>query len=792
MKITLRYNMADTDALYAQFIADSQSADGYGNSGKYARLVNSLHDLLKAGFKFNENQYCQFNDALTKICYTRTNAYSTESFSTITTNKLKFISEIVINNFETSGVTEKTMSYIFANPDSGAINHIIKQKKISNELVRAVIETNKIHGYYTNKFLKCTYLLKLIKDNNIEINLEQEDLSKLVANFSVCSDLIMSYYSNSKNIPDSSTISAAIKHTTLETVKDLLIFGGELTTDHLKVACEGGNVKTINFILDSNVKSTDDCIKLYISSFSGGYTSYRRRSSVSKTKSKKSSHSFVEEWEKVIDKLILCGATLKYDHVVLLLKKGKELSNIDKYDITLKDNFSAECAKVSFYPYSDKLKVTVKTLEEECAKGGNLSRIKELVTTHKLKPTVKCLEGACKHKSNVQTIRFLMENHNVIPNSTCLKNIINCVYNRSLTIVSDSFIENHDKMVKQLAKLEGKEDEEDNISDVNSDSEDEKSDYDISDDESDFSYKRSPKPKKNKKKVMSESEESEESDDCVEPVNNIDSDLSESESEESIVSVKKSITKKKSKSKTPPKPKKSVKVVKSEKSQKVEEPIKSVVKKVKSKSKVKSLSDSSDLISDSSDEEIKPVRTKKTTSKSKKSESTENESKSKTKKTKKIKSTSTKSNDIEILDDEIMNQISAEFIQGDNASKDSNTKKSKTKKLEKKSSSRSVGTDDSITDTESVDVKTFKDIPEKFNFKDEHVLDAKLKKELKIKSTKCDFLEFRRALFEYISKEKLVVNKNIKINKNLSEHLNVDDTETPFSNLDKLAYNLLF
>ena len=268
--------MANTDALYTQFIADLESSknSSYGETG--IQLVNSLFNLLKGGFIFNNDNCDRLSRAMNYICYTRINTYNYRRLTSGAIVNLKYIMEYILNNENNINIPDITLSYIIASPETYAIDHIIKQKTVSSKILSAIANISTISGYYTSKFHKCIDILTRLKSNKIEYEINEEHIDVFVKYFNTCGDIVTSYYSDNKIVPSDKVILAAIKSTNLNTIKDLLIFGGVLNKSHLEEACARGDISIINFIMDSNVKASNKCIVSFIDIISQGY-SYRPR-----------------------------------------------------------------------------------------------------------------------------------------------------------------------------------------------------------------------------------------------------------------------------------------------------------------------------------------------------------------------------------------------------------------------------------------------------------------------------------------------------------------------------------
>lgn len=141
---------------------------------------------------------------------------------------------------------------------------------------------------------------------------------------------------------------------------------------------------------------------------------------------------------EIMDLFVSQGFVLTKQNVIELLKQGFYVNDVHKYVKQFDAEIIDACIIRSYYPYKNCME-SLKCLEYECKKSGNIIMIKNIIVTGKIKPSIICLQNACSIKGNLPTIKYLIEKQNLIPDKTCLDNIKKVVRNSSLDLIMKSF-----------------------------------------------------------------------------------------------------------------------------------------------------------------------------------------------------------------------------------------------------------------------------------------------------------------------------------------------------------------
>ena len=422
------------------------------------------------------------------------------------------------------------------------------------------------------------------------------------------------------------------------------------------------------------------------------------------------------------------GYKVTYNDVTNGIKNLVAISNFASLGITVDDKLMDVCSKHSFYPYKSDSKLPISCLRNECEKAGNLPIIKNLINKDKLKPDMQCLKSACKHKSNIQTIKFLIEKGNLTPDAECLNNLIQQVSNRCLTYVSDLYLKSVMPNLKNVKAQQN--------SESDSESDDSKDSNDTSNSESDDSSSKKPKkvaPKKSTKKSVKE-------------VKVVFSD-SDSDSESDNNSNKNT----------------------------KEDAYANIKSESDSESDSESKSNSSESDSDINFDDSEPEIVAKPASK-----------KIAPKKVAPPKKVTVKTvvveTDTESESDD--SEVPIKVVQKPPV------KKSQPKKLKKESESES---EQETKQNVTLQNNELCDIPETFDFRVTRTIDDKLITMLNLKkNTAYSFVDIRKNLLTYLSKEKLLLNDKLKVNKQLSGMCYRPENELiALSDLDKFVYSLV-
>ncbi len=248
-----------------------------------------------------------------------------------------------------------------------------------------------------------------------------------VMHASVESNTVFELLINQKIPITPTVVKNVIKHKSLECVNSLLQLGIIPDLECLKEACTRKDYLMIDKILQYRITPTKECLDNVFAN--GGYNHYSGRVY---------ENPHCKNIASIIDLLIANGYQLTYDDVLTALTKGLYINDIERFGFEFDDRLLETCAAYSYYPYPDlPLKHTIKCLEIECGKSGNLPAIRKLVKQGVL-PNMTCLENACNHKSNKSVVEYLINKCDMRPNAKCFQNIAKHIYNATLTLLADN------------------------------------------------------------------------------------------------------------------------------------------------------------------------------------------------------------------------------------------------------------------------------------------------------------------------------------------------------------------
>jgi hypothetical protein len=259
----------------------------------------------------------------------------------------------------------------------------------------------------------------------------------------------------------------------LDMVKYLVTFGCKLTEKALETACEVIDFELIQFMIQNKVRPTKKSVQILL-----GYTgkhnvdyNYGRTMKLTKDEIKLNTKLL-----ETVQMFIKLGYKMTYNDIVVATKSHIEFPNFSEFKIKLSSKFIDVCAECGFYPkYGKDIKPTIKSLEAECKKSGNLQQIKKLVATG-ITPNEKCLENACSMKSNVQAINFLLSKGSKV-DINCLHSVVKVMRNKTLSLIFDNYViasgiklteEKNPKCPKAVV-VNGKKPVDDSYSDLESD-----------------------------------------------------------------------------------------------------------------------------------------------------------------------------------------------------------------------------------------------------------------------------------------------------------------------------------
>lgn len=263
-------------------------------------------------------------------------------------------------------------------------------------------------------------------------------------------------------------LDSAVKSKNLELVKLMLLAGTHLSEDILVTACKFSSIEMIKYILENKIVPTKKCFDAAINYTSDdsekddyGYRYRKRRSATLKNVT--TTHQ-----SEIIRVLKAYGYKITYNDVTEATKKLIKINDFESLGIKLDTKFLDVCIEKSFYPYkTNGITPGVNSLEKECEKSGNLTNIKKLVSQG-VKPNIKCLQNVCLHKNNIQAVTFIMSK-GIKPDLACIQNIAQSVGNRTLNLLLDEYAKNAGIELK-TSNLVGESDDSETNDDSDSDS----------------------------------------------------------------------------------------------------------------------------------------------------------------------------------------------------------------------------------------------------------------------------------------------------------------------------------
>ncbi len=230
----------------------------------------------------------------------------------------------------------------------------------------------------------------------------------------------------------------AIKSGSIELAVSFLQKGVQPDNRSLVNACGTRDEKLIGMLLLCKLTPTKECFEALIP-YNSSYSSEANKVA------------------NIIDSLIQHGYSITYEDVMFALEKRQHINNIRRFNIKFDNKIIEKCAKLGYYPYSEKdigVKPTIECLRIECGKTGNIKTIKSLISSG-LKPDIQCLRNACAVRSNITNIRFLIEKHGLKVDIECLKNMASTIGNKSLSYMLENvdFSQPSNKDVSKVKKV---------------------------------------------------------------------------------------------------------------------------------------------------------------------------------------------------------------------------------------------------------------------------------------------------------------------------------------------------
>ena len=432
------------DKYYAQIIEDYQLIN-YTSTRyqitKIKRIINNLDILFKNNFVFEDIKIISHLLYYIYVIPSKSMySYKTLESLLYTKENILKINDIninVITNYSEK-ISYELLYYIIAHRFSDkTLKFIENMEIIDGDIICGCLFTD-IKNYYHNIYFKSSpFFVKFF--SNKKLNLKEKHIKFFEDKFNYCSKFLYDYYLENNICPSNNILEKCIIQTNLKFVTKIYNLGCDLSPCHLNIACKENKDDIINFIIDNNIQPTNDTLTIYINNLKNIY---------SYTDTSIYNNNF-----KNIDKLILHGSKLVYNHIVTLTKKKRELPNIDKYDITFEDNFLSICLQYNFYPYKNIIKLTQNSFEILCTKINNISEFKKLLKDNpKIKITQKCFENICINGNNA-IINFIL-NKKLKVTPICIKNIMNSP-NNSLKCM-EIFLENYINLENKYINLENK------------------------------------------------------------------------------------------------------------------------------------------------------------------------------------------------------------------------------------------------------------------------------------------------------------------------------------------------
>jgi len=435
----------DIDKSYAELLEQNELINIHSSRYKISQIkinINNLHKLFSNNFILEKNILNKILIYIYIIPYRSTINY--ELFLREIYNNEKIIDKTISTKTVGEDFIDKIFEinkYLLDNYlDSLSVEliYFIISNKMHKKIIDYILEKETIDGkifcscfyktYYTNSRYNYDKKNFLDKFQKKKINICEDNIKYLESQIDSYEFLVEYFIENKIKIPES-IITNSIMYKNLSFIQKLNYDKNILNYDYLNISCQYTKDDIIEYILNNNIKPTNDTLGIYITNL-------------------KLYHN--NNYNKIINKLVLNGCILTYDHVLTLTKKKLEIDNIEKYNIKFKDDYIYVCSQYKFYPYKHLIKMSQTSFEILCKNITSISDFKKIVSENKLNITIECLENICFY-GNITIVNFIL-NKGLALNTKCIKNLLICPNKYYFSTHIEKYIDNLEKKNKELEK----------------------------------------------------------------------------------------------------------------------------------------------------------------------------------------------------------------------------------------------------------------------------------------------------------------------------------------------------
>ena len=261
-----------------------------------------------------------------------------------------------------------------------------------------------------------------IKDNSYKKYLSKESL-----------------YSACKLLPESSDL-----------VEMIIKNGFQIDSKCLDVVCEWCDENAIQYVLEYKIPAEKQHFRLVVESkkYYPEKNSHGRKIGASY---KRNGFNMAKA-----ELLFRSGYRMDREDIVYTINQRVEISDIERFGISLDNEIYDICHKNKFYPKYKFDLVNREMLElQKLCNGRALTKIKKFIETNDIKPDDKCLEIACTLPRNYEIISYLID-QGCNMDISCVKNFMHgLTYGRSTKILNkiiDNFENNMNQMLGDVKK----------------------------------------------------------------------------------------------------------------------------------------------------------------------------------------------------------------------------------------------------------------------------------------------------------------------------------------------------
>lgn len=275
----------------------------------------------------------------------------------------------------------------------------------------------------------CDELLKKYTNYEIDVDIFNKACELKLINF------VKNEISNNKFKPNQESLYCAIRSGSLDIAHMLILCGCKLNVKCLEQACQYRYIEIIEYILNNKITPTKECFNSIFSCITNNMLAfYGHRSR------HYDDYDYVKLkiCTKIIDMFVIAGYKITYDDAILATKNKTIINNFQSFNVTLDDNFLEICSEVDIDPVIYGVLPTLKYLQKECCKSGNIDKIRKIINNGVM-PDIICLHNACVNKNNAPVIKLLISK-GIDPDIKSIKILSNVIGNTSLTFLVDTYV----------------------------------------------------------------------------------------------------------------------------------------------------------------------------------------------------------------------------------------------------------------------------------------------------------------------------------------------------------------